>query len=316
MKYKDWLNEWLSDYQKNYLKPRTYRNYEGIVKNHITPLLGEYDLSELSLPILHEFIVDRQNCGRGKNQDGLSSGSIEIIINVLQKSLGDAVEMGKTENHYANKLKRPRSEYGETECFSVSEQKAIEEYILSRNPNKKIGIIICLYTGLRIGELLALRWSDVDFLNNTVRVSHTARDTYIDGKRETVLDTPKTQSSKRVIPIPNQLMHYLVIWKRESKCEFIIATKGGATTSRSYQKLFMSILKKLNIKHRGFHTLRHTFATRALECGVDVKTLSEIMGHKSPTITLNRYAHSMNEHKIAMMNKIGEGLDVPETYYE
>ena len=309
MKYKEWLSQWLNDYQKYYIKPRTYRNYDGVIKNHILPALGEYELDKLTLSILQGFIFEREKNGCGRNGRGLSSGSVEIIINVLQKSLDMAVDMGKIEYHNAGRLKRPKVENKQTECFTLAEQKMIEDEIIKKLPHKQIGILISLYTGLRIGELIALRWEDIDFNNNTISVKHSAREIYINGKREIVLDTPKTVSSQRIIPIPSQLVPYLLMTKRASKSEYIISTKNRETTTRGYQKLYGSVLEKLNIKYRSFHTLRHTFATRALECGMDVKTLSEIMGHKSPTITLNRYSHSLTEHKIAMMNRIGENLD-------
>ncbi len=313
MKYREWLSEWLNNYQNYYLKERTFRNYKGVIKNHILPALGEYELNELTLQVLQEFIIDREKNGNEKRGCGLASGTIEIIINVLKKSLDAAVDMGEIDYHYANKIKRPRMTTKQTECFSLAEQKMIEDAVMRDFPNKKIGILISLYMGLRIGELMALRWDDVDFHVNTVTINHSAREIYVNGKRRNVLDTPKTANSHRVIPIPSQLIPYLKTVKEHSRSEYVITTKNRETTIRSYQKLYASFLRDLNIKYRSFHTLRHTFATRALECGVDIKTISEIMGHKSPTVTLNRYSHSLIEHKIAMMNRIGEKLERDDT---
>lgn len=124
-----------------------------------------------------------------------------------------------------------------------------------------------------------------------------------------MIDTPKTECSERVIPIPKQLLTRLIEYKKLSSGSYVVFGKGvhGAQI-RSYQKSFELLLNRLNLPHKGFHSLRHTFATRALECGMDVKTLSEILGHKNPTITLKRYAHSMLEHKTEMMNKLGKLL--------
>ena len=97
--------------------------------------------------------------------------------------------------------------------------------------------------------------------------------------------------------------------KGEGKSEYVVSSNGKPVEIRTYQKNFESLLKKLQIAHRGFHALRHTFATRALECGMDVKTLSEIMGHKNSSVTLNRYAHCLSEHKKAMMNRLGKNLE-------
>ena len=109
-------------------------------------------------------------------------------------------------------------------------------------------------------------------------------------------------------PFPKQILPLLKSLKKRSNCEYIIADGDKPVFVRSYQRTFELLLKKLGIAHKGFHSLRHTFATRALECGMDVKTLSELLGHKNATVTLNRYAHSLLEHKTDMMNRLGKLL--------
>ena len=129
-----------------------------------------------------------------------------------------------------------------------------------------------------------------------------------DGKNGLVIDEPKTVTSRRMIPLPKQLLPILRSVKKRSVSSSVVSANGSAVSVRSYQRSFELLLKKLMIPHKGFHSLRHTFATRAIECGMDVKTLSEILGHKNPTVTLNRYAHSLMEHKTDMMNKLGKLL--------
>ena len=211
--------------------------------------------------------------------------------------------------YIGDKIKRPRASEKKVECFSMSEQKKIEQYILNNENTRFFGVLLCLYTGLRIGELLALEWTDIDMSKGELRVTKTCH--Y--GKDENgvfgrITDIPKTQSSIRNIPIPKQLMPHLRVAKKKSRSTHIVSNGSNLISIRSYQRSFSTLLKKLNIPHRGFHSLRHTFATRALECGMDIKTLSEILGHKNPTVTLNRYAHSMMEHKKEMMNKLGKLL--------
>ena len=189
-----------------------------------------------------------------------------------------------------------------------SEQRKIEEDILKSSCDKRIGILLCLYTGMRIGELMALRWCDIDFDRCVITVNATCRDGFLDGRVIKIIDLPKTATSKRAIPVPHQIMPYLRELKKRGNCEFVINNNGNIISVRGYQKSFSVLLKRLQIAHKGFHSLRHTFATRALECGMDVKTLADILGHKNPNITLNRYAHSMMEHKIAMMNRVGRLL--------
>ncbi len=194
------------------------------------------------------------------------------------------------------------------ECFTIQEQKKIEETALSAKKDKYRGIILCLYTGLRIGELLALTWNDIDFEKNILSVTKTCHDGSENGKHARIIDTPKTENSRRQIPLSKTLVKMLKEMKKKSKCEFVIADGEKPVFIRSYQRMFELLLKKLKLPHKGFHTLRHTFATRALECGMDVKSLSEILGHKNATITLNRYAHSLWEHKAEMMNKLSQML--------
>ena len=124
-----------------------------------------------------------------------------------------------------------------------------------------------------------------------------------------VIDKPKTKKSNRIIPLPDKLINLLQLTKNKSTSDYILSTKtNNMVDIRSYQRTFESILNKCGIKHYNFHCLRHTFATRALELGMDIKTLSEILGHTNVAITLNRYAHSLLEYKIQEMNKISSLL--------
>ncbi|MBS7401470.1 MAG: site-specific integrase [Eubacteriales bacterium] len=132
--------------------------------------------------------------------------------------------------------------------------------------------------------------------------------TCFDSPNGRITETPKTNSSNRIIPLPKQILGLVKELKRNSNSEYLITDLDKPVAVRSYQRTFELLLKKLHIQHKGFHSLRHTFATRALECGMDVKTLSELLGHKNTSITLNRYVHSMLEHKTDMMNKLAKNL--------
>ena len=230
------------------------------------------------------------------------------VISVIQNSLKTAHILGLTPVYEANKIKRPKPKEKQIECFTISEQKKIEQAVSNSKKSKLYGIIICLYTGLRIGELLALEWSDIDFEKGILSITKSCHDANKNGVHCRVVEHPKTENSRRIIPLPKQLMPILKDLKRKSTSNFIIADKDAPVFVRSYQRSFELLLVKLDIPHRGFHSLRHTFATRAIECGMDIKTLSEILGHKNSIITLNRYAHSLLEHKSEMMNKLGKLL--------
>lgn len=305
MKYKQWLAEWLENYIFTTAKPKTIDRYTDIVYKHIIPQLGEYELSELNLIVLQRFVTYLMQSGNLKTKQGLASSTINVIISVLQNSLKTAQAVGLTDKYFAGGIKRPKAETKAVSCFTVQEQKVIVDYILSNKKYKLYGIAIDFFTGLRIGELLALTWNDVNLKSMTLSVTKTCHDA-IEGR---ITNAPKTGSSQRIIPLPKQLLPLLKELTQNKKFNYIVANKDGLPVSvRSYQRSFELLLKKLNISHKGFHSIRHTFATRALELGMDVKTLSEILGHKNATVTLNRYVHSLMEHKAEMMNRLGKLL--------
>ena len=302
MKYKDWLKEWLRLYIKPYVKERTYDKYVKQVDLHITPLLGDYDMEDLTATVLQDWSVKLQD-------SGLSPNTVNSIISRLKDSLKKAVISGIITKEFSGNIIRPKSREKQVDCFNKAEQKKIEQYILTKQKPKLYGFLLCLYTGLRIGELLALTWKDIDLNSGRLTVNKSCHDSWANGNYVKVIDSTKTESSERIIPLPKQLLPILKELKKKSNCDYIIDGKSeyGAQV-RSYQKTFDRLLNKLKIPHKGFHSLRHTFATRALECGMDIKTLAEILGHKNANITLKRYAHSLYEHKADMMNKIGRIL--------
>mgnify|MGYP001623032567 FL=1 len=304
IKYIDWLTQWLENYIRPSVKMRTYERYKLIVEQHIKDKIGSMELNELSPLVLQRFITELLQSGNKKTGKGLSANSVNAVISVIQSSLRTAHLLGLTTEYAADKLKRPKIQEKPVECFTIAEQKQIEQAVMNWKKDKLYGILLCLYSGLRIGELIALQWSDIDLTKGILTVSKSCHDS----KDGLIIDAPKTISSRRMIPLPKQLLPILKNIKKKSDDPFVVSAKGKPVSVRSYQRSFELLLKKLKIPHKGFHSLRHTFATRAIECGMDVKTLSEILGHKNPTVTLNRYAHSFMEHKAGMMNRLGKLL--------
>ena len=309
MKYEEWLKEWLDNYIKPTANERTYTRYYEIVHQHISPHLGEYDLNDLTPIVIQKFVTHLSQCGNLKTGAGLSPNSVNSIITVIQGSLETANRIGLSDEYIADKIKRPKITEKQVSCFTPAEQKQIEQAVMNDKRIKMFGILLCLYSGLRVGEVLALEWTDIDFVKSELTVNKTCHDGKDkEGNFCRITDTPKTESSRRVIPIPRQLLPHLREVKKKSSSKYVVSNGEKIISVRSYQKTFTSLLKRLGIQHKGFHSLRHTFATRALECGMDIKTHSEILGHKNPTITLNRYVHSLMEHKKEMMNKLGKLL--------
>lgn len=304
MLYKDWLYEWLNNYIKPTCKIRTFERYNIIIEKHIIDKLGNFELDSITILMLQNFVSQLSINGNIRTKKGLSGNSINSIISVLQSSLKVSNMLSYSSSYVADKIVRPKVVEKQIECFSITEQKKIENYCINNKKKKLYGVIICLYTGLRIGELLALKFSDIDFSKAIMNISKTCHDS----SNGRVIESHKTRSSNRIIPLPKPILKLIKELKSITKCEYLIADSNKPVPVRSYQRTFELVLKKLNIGHKGFHSLRHTFATRALECGMDVKTLSEILGHKNTSITLNRYVHSMFEHKQLMMNKLAKNF--------
>ena len=305
MNYSEWLNNWLYNYVKPTVKVRTFVIYKSIVQERVIPYFGACEMEELSASKVQEYIAYLQQNGNRKAAGGLSANYIHMIINVLKLSLELAVELGFVTKNVIKFIKRPKIKERPISSFSVIEQKTIEQYILQSNKDNLLGILLCFYTGIRLGELLALKWEDIDFQKEIIKIQRTCF--YIKTNSnlyERIEDAPKTISSCREIPVPCKIFVLLKKAYERSISTYVISKKGIPISNRVYQKAFEVVLKKTGVQHRGFHAIRHTFATRALECGVDIKTLAEILGHKNPTITLNRYAHVFYEHKKEMMNKL------------
>lgn len=302
MLYGKWMNEWLELYVKISTKKVTYEKYRRQAEKYLLPELGGFELTELTAIRLQEFSASL-------SERKLAPSTMNGVLFLLRSSLRKAVSLGIAERQFTDCIVRPKLREKNISCFCKKEQKKIEKYVMEHDVHYLFGVLLSLYTGLRIGELLALTWDDIDLKKGTAAVTKSCRDSWEGGHYRKVLGTTKTQSSERLIPLPKQIVAYMRALKRERRGKFVVEgkTEYGAEV-RCYQRTFGRILGELGIAHRGFHALRHTFATRALEVGMDVKTLSEVLGHKNPTVTLRRYAHTLLEHKTEMMNRVGQLL--------
>ena len=300
------LLEWLEKFQKEHIKARTYNRYQGLIEMHIVPALGDRDISSLSRKEIQNFLINQKKDGNMRNKETLSATSTNMMLSLLNLAFEYACDMEYIKENPCIRIRRARADTKKVEAFSTDEQRAVEAEIAKSGDRRLHGIILCLYTGLRLGELIALTWSDIDFKLGTLKVTKTAyraQNEY--GIWNLCIDTPKTESSERVIPLPKYITDMLSQDRDVAKTPYIVENKKAERMSiRSYQYLFERLTEKVGVRKLNFHALRHTFATRALECGMDIKTLSELMGHKNASITLNRYAHSMMDTKIAAMNKL------------
>ena len=164
----------------------------------------------------------------------------------------------------------------------------MEQYLLQTGLTIDLAILLCLFTGLRVGELCGLQWSDIDFENGTLSVKRTVQRIYRNGCSEVLIGSPKSRTSVRTIPVPSFLLTLLEKKKRQDFL-YLITGKSKLAEPRTMQYRFQKILKLCGIRKVPFHLLRHTYATDCIAHGFDAKTLSELLGHADASITLNRY---------------------------
>lgn len=283
MKLANWLDVWISS--QAFLKPTTKRVYVSHIQNQIVPSIGKIPLKKLTADILQNFI----------NELELSAATIKTVFSILKSALSAAEDKRFILNVWS-KVRVPKRTTDIVRVLSEKEQRQLESVLT----NNDIGILICLYTGLRIGEVCALKWDNVDFEAMTLSVVGTQTRT----ENGIGVTSPKSESSKRKIPMPPFLADKLCMLPRKS--EYVLSKNGKPVDVRTYRRHFKRVLEKAGLPDMKYHSLRHTFATRALEVGMDYKTLSEILGHSSVAITLDLYAHSLDEHKKRQMNKLGE----------
>lgn len=301
------LAEWLETYEKEHVKARTYSRYQGLITTHINPTLGMQNIEELSRRDIQEFLSQQKAEGNIRTGGGkLSATSANLMLTVLNLAFEYACDMELLEQNPCERIRRSREEPKKVEAFTKDEQRRLEQAIMESGDSRLFGILLCLYTGLRIGELLGLEWQDIDLDRGIIHIDKTVyREKDGDGDWQLCVDTPKTKASERDIPLPYYITDMIRKHQAISCSSYVVENKKGERMSiRSYQYMFERLTEKAGVRKLNFHALRHTFATRAIECGMDIKTLSEIMGHKNASITLNRYAHSMMDTKIEMMNKL------------
>lgn len=202
-----------------------------------------------------------------------------------------------------------RSVYNQIRVLNKNEEKALLCVLCRDTDIFKFGVLISLLTGLRIGELCALKWEDIDIDERIISIKRTMQRVQVEGKEtktEIIITTPKTNASIRQIPIPRILNDYIQTFKSENNQFVLTNLKGNYIEPRVMQYRFEKYIKSAGISKANFHALRHTFATRCIEAGVDVKVLSEILGHSSVNITLDRYVHNSIDYKKENIDRLNK----------
>lgn len=309
----DWLKKWFSLYSKPNVKHSTAVSYECYIRKHIIPEIGNVYMDNIDLDTLQDFF-------NTKSQE-LSPKSVSNIRMMLHAAFKIANLNDIVSKNYIEYVTIPKVIRKEMRVFTRVEQSKLMKTITNTDEPYAFGIFLCLTTGIRIGEVCALTWEDIDLINNKLKIRRTLQrlmaleDNSSGSKTKIYIGTPKSASSIRDIPFSDDIMAAIEKHKENmikqfgnsiiSPNEYIITHKlGSPCEPKTLQEYFKKVVEHSGISKANFHALRHTFATRALEAGVDFKTLSVILGHSDINVTMNRYAHVLEDTRRKAMDNI------------
>lgn len=305
--FKYYIVYWLKK-KKFEIKKSTYCNYGNLLKNQIIPIIGDIKFNELNKDILQFFIYKVQS------ENYLSEKTTKDCIGIIRQIISDGQEEGVIPEFI---ISRRRLKYKKQELigeckntYTEDEYKKIISEILKDINYMKVGILLGLYTGMRIGELCALQFKDIDFTNKIINVTKTLQRTYDPTKdinpSEIQITSTKTTSSTRTIPITNEITKILNKLNTGNE-NYVLTGKEKYTEPRTFRRSYQTFMRKIGIEPLKFHSLRHTFASINIENGADIKTISEILGHSDIDVTLKVYTHTSQKAKqkaIEKFNKI------------
>ena len=316
----EWLKEWMRVYKKPYISPRTYQGYVEKSKT-ILEHLGNMQLQKIELYHLQKFISDLQNVGK-------SPKSLRHYYSILKMCFDDAIMCRHISLNPTRNLKLPSMRRKELNIMTKEEQLVFEGFM--KKYRMGTAYIVLVNTGLRAGELSGLTWKDVDFENKALYVRRgmqkitTYDDDFNKIKRERKVTDVKTENSYRVVPMLDKVVRILQEYKKKVQTEqeelaelgegfkeddFIFKTKyNHPITSEYLRKTCQGICKSNNFRKVGIHELRHTFATRSIEAGIDLRVLQEILGHASYSTTADIYVHILGQVKLSQMNRLEDYL--------
>lgn len=297
-------NAWLSSI-KPQIKRSTFNKYKNLTVSYIIPHLGSIDIYDLTVDKLYDCCNKLFQKG-GRKGTGLSAKTVSDVLSLIRRIICYADSLGYSSVCTGKEfsISRPSKEI---DVLTRLEQQQLVRYLYCNQNERNLGILLCLFTGLRLGELCALEWNDISLENRTMYVHQNIQRIQIEGdnKRKTavIITTPKSQCSIRTIPIPEFIISIMEN-ADINRQGYLLTGSSKYLEPRSMENHFQKILNESTVRKVNFHTLRHTFATRCIEVGFDIKSLSEILGHANVNITLNRYVHPSFQLKKENMERL------------
>ena len=292
---------WKAD-KKQYVKKSTYAAYALLIQSHLLPELGEQE--EVSEEDVQSFVNQ-------KLEAGLSQKTVRDILVVLKMILRFGAKRGYWPLRQIDIIFPTERERQDIEVLTLANQRQLMSYVKEHFTFLNLGIFICLNAGLRIGEVCALQWDDIDVASGVIHVGKTIQRIYlVDGQEkytELIIDKPKTKNSIRDIPMTRDLLSLIRPLKKIVRGEYYVLTNSAAPTEpRTYRTYFNKLQKELGLPKMRFHGLRHSFATRCIESKCDYKTVSVLLGHSNISTTLNLYVHPNMEQKKKRIDAMGK----------
>jgi len=305
--FKNWLDEWLNAKKTN-VKESTFIRYRNSIENHIKPYFGKYSIEEIDYSTMKNFVSHLSLAGKLNDKGGLSPKTINDLLTITKETFKYAQNNGVEIKFNFSGLSTKKHS-ADMRVLNKAESKQLVDYLNSNLDIYKSGVLLCLFTGIRIGELCPLKWKNISLENKTIKVEGTMQriqklNSSEDAKTKIIITAPKSFSSTRIIPIPDFVIEILKCYKKDSDSYFLSEKSKTMIEPRTMQNKFQKYIKECGITKANFHSLRHTFATRCVELGFDIKSLSEILGHSSVKITLDKYVHCSMELKRMNMSKL------------
>ena len=306
-KYGDVLYRWIA-MSRTHIKESTYSRYIHLANTHILPYLGELPADRLTTQTIEKHISFLLNEGRIDKKGGLAPKTVSDILALIKGSIDYANCSGCPINCHLNRLtvKKPQIDM---RVLHVEEQRKLCKLLIQDINPAKFCMLLCMYTGIRIGEVCALKWENIDFSEGVLSIRKTLQRIQTTEKgacRKTriVITEPKSKKAIRDIPLPGFVLESAALLKGTPDAYILTGCSDRYVEPRSLQYTFKKYTRACGLTDVNYHALRHTFATRCIELGFDVKTLSELLGHASVNITLNRYVHSSMDTKKKSMQRL------------